>query len=1115
MFKNKKYISLVLAVFMLISISANLFAEEDAVKVLKPIMNEEIKKLEDAEKTDEAIKAGDLELGEEIKPTNVGAGPTYTTTPNDFYYQNGLVMTFTDEALNRIKASGDVILDLPEFDPQGRAVTGVSNSAFSNVSDGMGLTNNFVVEVPASYREIQELAFFRLKVVNLVVTAKGLLDIKMGAFAGCSIEHASFSSSGGNINIGKYAFALSANENADVSAVEFNADNNGKINIADFAFYGGKEEDVGLLDADTMERIPLGKPNYSGYKYVGILSGVETIGKMAFFRNPIETLLFHSDIGVGAEDNDLKSIGDFAFAGINLKDSIVLKNKAALETIGVGAFYAASGKTPQAGNIEIQNNKSLKTISPYAFSNNAFTGDVIIKDNPALEIIDHSSFLNGDVLITSMGTGEDKELTNYFNVQEGVEAPYYKGNLVLENLPSLTKIGAQAFTHDGIIGKYERDGSGNYVLDGGKRVTRTFKLKESREKVCTNGFTGLTFKSLPKLQTIDEYAFMDNNFNSELDFNTNAPNLQNVLLSAFNRSGVNGTLTLNENLLNVSESAFFDAKLNNIDFTNAKALVNIEKLAFSGNPLTSPLLIKGLPNLELIGRSSFQFAGDKNTNGITISENPKLKKIDIQAFNAAVFYGDLIIKDNPLLEEIALGAFLNSASSRNAIYDIPFNSFKKDNTEYRGMNSLLIDNNASLKTIGNLALANHYFRGSLDLRKNPITTIGPTALAYNGFECIDLPPTVEAVEGMDSKKPNTNAFAVNNQNFKGASMSDKELRNLNIFVNKKDTPLKSTAPYYVINTSGSCAGDATITVKVLNEKGEQVTDLKGVTVKLNANDELDEEKTGDDVEFTQKSSLKKYKVFLDNVPKDYDATSIKDGVDVPKFVDNKAEVIIKLPKVKKDITVKYIDKTTGKPVKPEETIKDKPVGDTINIPVPNIKGYKEETGKKEIPHEVKPSDKDNVVTIYYVPDRNINITKIHDGDNEPMPCIKYGIYKKSDNSLIAIIVTDEKGKASYSLETMEAVYIKELGIDNKCNKCKKDGKPIPCPKKYDDYVPNEKVVDVPPNEPVDITYYGYEVMIQIPQAGTYGVLPYIMVSMFLLLLLVLYELKKRKEIFSI
>lgn len=683
MFKNKKYISLILAVFMLISVNINLFAEEDAVKVLKPIMNEEVEKLDEAVEKDEALKAGDLEIGDEATPINVGAGSTYTTTPDDFYYQNGLIMTFTDEAVNRIKASGDVILKLPEFDPQGRAVTGVSNSAFSNVTEGMGLTNNFIVEIPDSYREIQELAFFRLKIVNLVVTTNSNLDIKMGAFAGCSIEHATFSSNGGIINIGKYAFALSANENADASALEFRAENGGKINIADFAFYGGKEEDVGLLDADTMERIPLGKPNYSGYKYVGILSGVENIGKMAFFRNPIETLLFHSDVGTGAEDTDLKSIGDFAFAGINLKDSIILKNKAALETIGVGAFYAASGKTPQAGNIEIENNKSLKTISPYAFSNNAFTGDVIIKDNPALEVIDHSSFLNGDVLITSMGTGEDKELTNYFNVKEGVEAPYYKGSLVLENLPSLTKIGAQAFTHDGIIGKYERDESGNYVLDRGMRITRTFQLKESREKVCQNGFTGLTFKSLPKLKTIEEYAFMDNNFNSELDFNVNAPNLQNVLLSAFNRSGVNGTLVLNENLLNVSESAFFDAKLNDIDFTNAKALVNIEKLAFSGNPLTSPLLIKGLPNLELIGRSSFQFAGDKNTNGITISENPKLKKIDIQAFNAAVFYGDLIIKDNPMLEEIALGAFLNSASLKNAIYEIPFNSFKKDNTEYR------------------------------------------------------------------------------------------------------------------------------------------------------------------------------------------------------------------------------------------------------------------------------------------------------------------------------------------------------------------------------------------------------------------------------------------------
>lgn len=558
MFKNKKYISLILAVFMLISVNINLFAEEDAVKVLKPIMNEEVEKLDEVVEKEEALKAGDLEIGEETTPINVGAGSTYTTTPDDFYYQNGLIMTFTDEAINKIKASGDVILKLPEFDPQGRAVTGVSNSAFSNVTEGMGLTNNFIVEIPDSYREIQELAFFRLKVANLVVTTNSNLDIKMGAFAGCSIEHATFSSNGGNINIGKYAFALSANENANASALEFRAENGGKINIADFAFYGGKEEDVGLLDADTMERIPLGKPNYSGYKYVGILSGVETIGKMAFFRNPIETLLFHSDVGTGAEDTDLKSIGDFAFAGINLKDSIILKNKAALETIGVGAFYAASGKTPQAGNIEIENNKSLKTISPYAFSNNAFTGDVIIKDNPALEVIDHSSFLNGDVLITSMGTGEDKELTNYFNVEEGVEAPYYKGNLVLENLPSLTKIGAQAFTHDGIIGKYERDESGNYVLENGMRITRTFQLKESREKVCQNGFTGLTFKSLPKLKTIEEYAFMDNNFKSELDFKTNAPNLQNVLLSAFNRSGINGTLVLNENLLNISESAFFD-----------------------------------------------------------------------------------------------------------------------------------------------------------------------------------------------------------------------------------------------------------------------------------------------------------------------------------------------------------------------------------------------------------------------------------------------------------------------------------------------------------------------------------------------------------------------------
>lgn len=1109
--KRKVFFSIILSIMICLSTFSS-FAES-GITVFNPIMNSITIKKDELKEENKEFKERKRNLENESKlEINNESAPValmsyrgaYTTTPEDFIYRGDQIAGLTDAGLRKVNASSEVNFVIPERGTSGQIVRGIENAAF--YSEEYPITSKLSVTIPENITVVGDSSFLKVDVEELYITSKSGLEIQSNAFAGCNIEKLNIENIGNKpINIQSHAFLASAGNNNPT--INFSSVNEG-INIESSAFYNGENKDNLILV--NRKLVKFNKNDNLGYKTVNLNGAVRNIGKLAFFKNKIENLNL-----LPGTNSGLTNIDGWAFAGANISNDIDFTGNNNLTQIGEGAFLGSTGKEEKENSIIIKDCNSLEKIGIMAFSNTSFNGDVILENLKNLKIISDSAFYNGDTIVsTTGGDGEelDEELNNFYKIKANEETIYFKGRLVLKNLPMLNSIGLQAFSHNSRLPKYKVDSEGNYIEENGARVIRDFSLKESRGTNNDYGFSSLAFEDLNSLETVKMWAFMDNNFNSSIDLSKNATALRTIGQQAFCRSGLNGLLKINDNLETIGLGGFFDTPIEEVQFGQG-SLKDLGYAGFSGTKINKDIVIKNMPFLKTIAQSAFQFAGDEeNPNvSIIIENNPSLKSIGTRAFNGAYFKGDLTIKDNKKLEEIEDAAFYNAANSKNSIRDVVPTSFKKGDGTNDGLKSLVIKDNPNLKVIGKLALSNHSFKGSLDLRSNPIETLGEFALSFNGFSCIDLPGTVEKVLGMDGK--DKSAFTGNNQEFKGINENSKELIGLPIFVANKDTPLESIL-YYTIRTTGACSENGTLTVKVLNSEGKKEDDLKDVVIKLVKIEEDKEKeketKTGSsEVEFTLLNPSDKYKVYIENVPEKYDTSEILKGVDVPEFVDNKALVEIKLPSKLKNITVKYLEQGTNRELKKSETIENKLVGEVINITIPNIAGYKKVSNDETVSYTVTANE--NIVTIYYSNNRVITVTKKHDGDEEPMPCIKYGVYKKSDDTLVGEFTTDENGKGSLVVDTNEALYIKELGIDNKCNKCKINGSSIECKKKYDKYVPNKKIVEVPPNESIEVIFHGYEVTLVIPETGTLGMLPYIIGAIIVLLVAFLFLKKKKKK----
>lgn len=1021
-----------------------------------------------------------LEFGDEFKPEETAVG----ISQDNFIYKDStkrIIIGYKGQA------TGDLVIpsNVVEIGPGAFAAT-PSRGAFTGRLD---LSNA---------RDLQTIgvgAFAGNKFTgDLKINAYNLETISDYAFYGNEFTNVDLKDSG-ITHIGKAAFAHSAGPNAGRIDLPY-----GIKNIDDDAFTGeATTGSLTLTKFDENSGRVVGSESLSldreredaryGYSYLGLSeshNSLESIGSNAFSYNKLNDRL--------SFPTSIKTIGFNAFTRNYLSGDLEFINSS-IENIGDNAFLNAYS---DGGNIVIQNARSLNYVGKGAFQNNHFSGNVTLDNIPNLREINDFTFF----------AAKDSQGSEH----------YFKGTLTINNLSSLERIGKKAFS-------YETELDPTLARD--LNEVRAYNEKMGH----VNGFTELEMTSLPRLKTIDEQAFMDNNFGNTMDF-SQFKNLETIENQAFSNAGFSGLLNFKDmtNLKYFGESAFFNTDAENVDFSGS-GISEIKKLAFSGANIGGDLKIEGLANLTNIGEAAFQSTGADNSMGdISIKDNPKLQNIGFRAFNKYANKGNVFISGNKNLTKIEKHAF-----SQN--YDESVDGTNQATKGERLGPKLVISNNG-LKEIGDFAFYNNTFKGILNLSKNPLQKIGQGAFAYNGFICIELPNTVEATGGMQPGS-DFSAFTMNNQNFNGTINGDvygDAYFELPIYVKdgKGVSNLVSDEDYeYTINFSGTCQELSVVNVKVVDEETGELIENTNTKIALIKNPE----KTDSGYKFNQvtkaddgqnKASFEDinlggsptYAYITDVDPNKYDVRPIEHPIEVPAPVDGVSEVVVKLAKNKADLTVNFLIEGTNEKV---PGIKNNPlhldgsIGQSFDLSTQphiadNLKQIKDNYGYEMVPNQqtkIVLEKGSNVLNIYFrSTGKTINVVKVDEKDPDKlMPCIKYGLYNKAEydkaveiqdlsarqaaieKSLIETKTTDENGKVTFTNVSVD-VRIVELGPDNACAKCGKDQKST-CD--YDDYIPNKKITEVKITDFPDggnIDYTGSVVKIVVPHTGTLGMLPY-------------------------
>lgn len=931
---------------------------------------------------------------------------------------------------------------------------------------------------------------------DLVINSQNLTEISDYAFFGNEFRSVDLENT--NIrNIGKAAFSHSAGADAGRISLPTSI-----TNISDDAFTGEatrgsltltKFDDATgrVVGTETISLDKEREPENYGYSYVNLSRdhhNLTNIGSNAFSYNKLTDNL--------VIPGSVKTIGENAFTRNQLSGSFTLI-EAMIETIGDNAFLNAY---TNGEDIIIKDCPYLNYIGKGAFQNNTFSGNLTLSSLPQVKEINDFTFFSG-----KDSSGNER---------------YFKGTLTLEYMNNLERIGKKSFSYETEL---------DPTLARNLTEVRTYNERTGH----LNGFTTLKMTELPNLKTIDTQAFMDNNFDNQMDFSV-FPNLETIGAQAFSNAGFIETTNFKglKHLKTIGNSAFFNSEMSNVNFENS-SIERIESLAFSGARINGDLKIENLNNLTNIGLAAFQNAGTEESFGdILIKNNPALQQIEQAAFNDFWSQGNVNISGNSNLTKIAEHAF-----SKN------YNAATDENNEIsKGLRfgpKLIIKNNG-LKTIGKAAFYNNTFKGILSMTDNPITTIGENAFAANGFTCIELPNTVQPVKGMLHDENINHAFSMNNQGFNGKihdDYADMQYFNLPIYVKDGEgvSSLTSLEDEYIINFSGACQELALVKVKVLDDDtGELISD-SNVEIKLindvtpvpggtfSYNEIAKGTKGNPNVTFedVNMQSAQPY-AYIDGVDNDkYDTSPIKAPIEVPAPVDGVSEVVVRLPKNEADLTINFLiegttDKVPG--IKPNPIVmKDQKIGTTFNVNNASMQTALENL-KNNYGYEIVPGQEtsitlkkgSNVLNIYFRSmGKTINLVKKDEKDpTKVMPCIKYGLYDKAKYdqavqindlaarqqaiaaSLIETKTTDENGKVSFKNVTVN-VRIVELGIDTGCAKCGRNNNQT-CD--YDNYIPNKKVTEINITDFPDggnIDYTGSVVNIIVPHTGTLGLIPYV------------------------
>lgn len=1112
------------------------------------------------DKNNNVIKTQDdeldgFEMSDEIIPEAVGAGktPGYGDIYQEGHFRwNGTKILGLSQSGKQLARTANVI-SIPA------RATDIGDFAFFNE----GISADLVFETGSRLARIGKGAFIGNSVTTAnnsrgltgsIIFPETISEIEEMAFIGNNTNTDStpnqeirILTSSTNLTIGNYAFAHGSPSNA-------------KISIGKTSQIDSRPTNINILDGAFFE---------GDFKFNLTVNGNPTTYDYKAKANPMPKTLYFVDY---LQNNVNITVGKNAFMDLGLTHLDFSPN---ISTIGMEAFKnnSISGSFPTlssdyAGGYSNATSK-LTSIGEQAFFNAGFTKNLNLGTSstiadpsryprpaffPNLSEIGEKAFMNnkfeGSLMLYGLPITEIKDLTFYggYGVNELKESPYFKGDLYISNLPNLKTIGNKVFTHN-----LKKDANGSNEIN----LTQTRALEKNY------GFQRATV-SLESLEIIGAHTFQDNRFRYFTGFET-MKNLREIKQFAFSNSEITNEILFPEgnNLQAIREGAFFNTYIDGLNFSSLKNLQTIERIAFagarfSGGQKAKDIEIVDLPNLQTIGDSAFQETGVigaevdgkvsyKGPVNVKLSNLPKLTNIEQLTFYNSTLGGTLELSNLNSLQKINDYAF---AIKINQEDERLYGNEKNDNDI--GFTKLTIKEAPILKTIGKYAFNNNKFTGILNLSSlTSLELLDEFSMAWNGFTCVELPDSTTSI-GPDEN----HAFSLNNQDFKGVGEEVAPFYHLPIFARNVVAPKSDD---YDIGTDGSCKAlnvkkvevkistdtEATtgkdtrldnFIIKLQNPEGtlENGSDTKGSTKNFNVDtpDNTDWDVIIDKAQVPQRD--------LDI----FDLTELtpyENGKEIPTFENKVSKVDITLKYKTPKLTIKYIDKNTGKEIKKADTknipFEDRkiPYNTLINgkwtMPhtvgsAPIIKGYNfinpDNNNKNLYPENeisfdlikgiiknLQPGE--NTLNLYYEKaGKNITITKISDHDNRPMPCIEYAIYEYNKatgekGALITKAITDENGKVNINISN--DVLIEEIGMKVGCYCNDK-----PCPKEFPDYVPNKKPTpldfDKTPDGS-DIEYKGYQVSFIVPQTGTLGIIPYL--AIFLVLDGVYFYLSRNKK----
>ena len=401
-------------------------------------------------------------------------------------------------------------------------------------------------------------------------------------------------------------------------------------------------DSIDFGNAISVTEIPAGFLSHKEIKSVDFSNaiGLTTIKQGAFVGVTIYDLSFGNTIG-------LTTIETEAFSGAYTQDGGILNidfgNSINLSDIQADSFRAILN----VDVLDMSKLFGLKDLSSYAIRHNTLIKKVIF--STSIETIDNMALYNNNI--------EELDLSCAVNLKVIKDEAFSHNNItnaVLENLPSLTTLELGAFGYNplekfilknldflvNVTASINAYSSFNYENDP------KYVPKSKSEFVIDNiGATDLYFRMYApffskvviqnnkKLVNLGSpYAYDGSMFQDQSNYNTDDGRLKEIVIQ-------------NNEQLKTINKVLFEVDVHSIILQNLPSLISISDQAFYYSTIfVDQIVLRDFPNLEYIGNEAFGLTGSgSNTtingkivsklNSIVLSSLPKLRTIGESSFN--------------------------------------------------------------------------------------------------------------------------------------------------------------------------------------------------------------------------------------------------------------------------------------------------------------------------------------------------------------------------------------------------------------------------------------------------------------------------------------------------